>query len=153
MNIAPRGRKPSSGESPVCTLLHSSAGSVTSSISLNLGCRGNGSLRDTMWSITNISAKRRKEGQKSRGRPPPPTSLRNKATADREVRQKYALPENYFLASARFVEKKNLAMLIQAYAEYRRSSAFAKATADKEVRDRKLGHQSSAFTLGSCAVR
>jgi 1,2-diacylglycerol 3-alpha-glucosyltransferase len=55
------------------------------------------------------------------------------ATADREVRQKYALPENYFLASARFVEKKNLAMLIQAYAEYRRSSAFAKATADKEI--------------------
>src|SRR6267378_2800934 len=57
----------------------------------------------------------------------------HKATADREVRQKYALPENYFLASARFVEKKNLAMLIQAYAEYRRSSAFAKATADKEI--------------------
>jgi len=55
------------------------------------------------------------------------------ATADREVRQKYALPENYFLASARFVEKKNLAMLIQAYAEYRRSAAFAKATADKEI--------------------
>src|SRR6267378_2061180 len=50
-----------------------------------------------------------------------------------EVRQKYALPENYFLASARFVEKKNLAMLIQAYAEYRRSAAFAKATADKEI--------------------
>jgi 1,2-diacylglycerol 3-alpha-glucosyltransferase len=67
------------------------------------------------------------------------------ATVDREVRQKYALPENYFLASARFVEKKNLAMLIQAYAEYRRrSSAFANpafaaasaewaATADKEI--------------------
>ena len=35
-----------------------------------------------------------------------------------EVRQKYALPENYFLASARFVEKKNLPRLIQAYAEY-----------------------------------
>jgi len=51
-----------------------------------------------------------------------------------EVRQKYALPENYFLASARFVEKKNLPKLIQAYAEYRRgSSAFAKATADKEI--------------------
>ena len=29
------------------------------------------------------------------------------------------LPENYFLASARFVEKKNLPKLIQAYAEYR----------------------------------
>jgi 1,2-diacylglycerol 3-alpha-glucosyltransferase len=36
-----------------------------------------------------------------------------------EVRQKYALPENYFLASARFIEKKNLPKLIQAYAEYR----------------------------------
>jgi glycosyltransferase involved in cell wall biosynthesis len=51
-----------------------------------------------------------------------------------EVRQKYALPENYFLASARFVEKKNLPKLIQTYGEYRRrSSAFAKATADKEI--------------------
>jgi glycosyltransferase involved in cell wall biosynthesis len=39
-----------------------------------------------------------------------------------EVRQKYALPDNYFLASARFVEKKNLPKLIQAYAEYRRRS-------------------------------
>jgi glycosyltransferase involved in cell wall biosynthesis len=39
-----------------------------------------------------------------------------------EVRQKYALPEKYFLASARFVEKKNLPKLIQAYAEYRRRS-------------------------------
>ena len=39
-----------------------------------------------------------------------------------EVRQKYALPENYFLASARFVEKKNLPKLIRAYAEYRRGS-------------------------------
>ncbi|MFZ0916544.1 MAG: glycosyltransferase [Candidatus Udaeobacter sp.] len=36
-----------------------------------------------------------------------------------EVRQKYALPENYFLASARFIEKKNLPTLIRAYAEYR----------------------------------
>lgn len=36
-----------------------------------------------------------------------------------EFSQKYALPENYFLASARFVEKKNLPTLIQAYGEYR----------------------------------
>ena len=36
-----------------------------------------------------------------------------------EVRQKYSLPENYFLASARFIEKKNLTSLIRAYAEYR----------------------------------
>jgi glycosyltransferase involved in cell wall biosynthesis len=35
-----------------------------------------------------------------------------------EVRQKYSLPENYFLASARFIEKKNLLRLIRAYAEY-----------------------------------
>ncbi len=51
-----------------------------------------------------------------------------------ELRNERSLPENYFLASARFIEKKNLATLIEAYAEYRRrSSAFARATADKEV--------------------
>jgi glycosyltransferase involved in cell wall biosynthesis len=42
-----------------------------------------------------------------------------------EIRRKYQLPENYFLASARFVEKKNLPKLIQAYAEYRRRSQGA----------------------------
>ena len=36
-----------------------------------------------------------------------------------EITQKYTLPENYFLASARFIEKKNLTRLIRAYAEYR----------------------------------
>jgi glycosyltransferase involved in cell wall biosynthesis len=36
-----------------------------------------------------------------------------------EIRQKCALRENYFLASARFIEKKNLPKLIRAYAEYR----------------------------------
>src|SRR4029077_7437284 len=51
-----------------------------------------------------------------------------------EIRDKRGLPENYFLASARFIEKKNLSALIEAYAEYRRRlSAFAKATADKEI--------------------
>ena len=35
------------------------------------------------------------------------------------VRQKHALPEKYFLASARFVEKKNLPRLLQAFARYR----------------------------------
>jgi glycosyltransferase involved in cell wall biosynthesis len=39
-----------------------------------------------------------------------------------EVRQKYRLPENYFFASARFIEKKNLLRLIRAYAEYRHRS-------------------------------
>ena len=33
---------------------------------------------------------------------------------------KYGLPRKYFLASARFVPKKNLPMLIRAYARYRR---------------------------------
>lgn len=37
-----------------------------------------------------------------------------------EVRAQYGLPENYFLASARFIEKKNLSCLVSAYAEYRR---------------------------------
>ena len=39
-----------------------------------------------------------------------------------EMRNKRGLPENYFLASARFIEKKNLPCLIKAYAEYRRRS-------------------------------
>jgi 1,2-diacylglycerol 3-alpha-glucosyltransferase len=57
-----------------------------------------------------------------------------------EVRQKYALPENYFLASARFIEKKNLARLVQAYAEYRRRS---------EVRSQKseVGNDNAPWDL------
>src|SRR5882724_2565048 len=57
-----------------------------------------------------------------------------------EVRQKYALPENFFLSSARFIEKKNLPKLIQAYAEYRQRS---------EVRDRKsdISDQHSPWEL------
>ena len=39
-----------------------------------------------------------------------------------EVRRKYGLPAKYFLASARFIEKKNLRTLIRAYARYRRRS-------------------------------
>jgi glycosyltransferase involved in cell wall biosynthesis len=45
-----------------------------------------------------------------------------------DVRKQYRLPENYFLASARFIEKKNLPRLISAYGEYRRRL---------EVRDQK----------------
>lgn len=36
-----------------------------------------------------------------------------------EVRRRLGLPESYFLASARFVEKKNLLRLLEAYALYR----------------------------------
>jgi glycosyltransferase involved in cell wall biosynthesis len=42
-----------------------------------------------------------------------------------EIREKHGLPENYFLASARFIEKKNLPSLIRAYAEYRRRSVVS----------------------------
>jgi glycosyltransferase involved in cell wall biosynthesis len=39
-----------------------------------------------------------------------------------DYRGRINLPQNYFLASARFVEKKNLSRLIQAYADYRKLS-------------------------------
>src|SRR6266567_3607892 len=39
-----------------------------------------------------------------------------------DVRKQYGLSENYFLASARFIEKKNLPTLIRAYAAYRHKS-------------------------------
>jgi len=39
----------------------------------------------------------------------------------------HALPERFFLASARFIEKKNLARLIEAYARYRELSAKRQA--------------------------
>ena len=42
-----------------------------------------------------------------------------RGTQGSAVRQKYGLPENYFLASARFIEKKNLPTLIRSYARYR----------------------------------
>ena len=41
-------------------------------------------------------------------------------SAKSEVRRGKGLPENYFLASARFIEKKNLPGLIEAYARYRK---------------------------------
>jgi 1,2-diacylglycerol 3-alpha-glucosyltransferase len=39
-----------------------------------------------------------------------------------EERQRLGLPENYFLASARFVEKKNLPRLLDAFAGYRQAA-------------------------------
>ena len=39
-----------------------------------------------------------------------------------EIRNPHGLPENYFLASARFIEKKNLPSLISVYAKYRQKS-------------------------------
>jgi len=39
-----------------------------------------------------------------------------------EVRKKYRLPESYFLSSSRFIAKKNLPRLLQAYALYRKKA-------------------------------
>ena len=47
-----------------------------------------------------------------------------------EIRQKYSLPERYFLASARFTEKKNLPRLLQAHALYRAQGAERGAPSD-----------------------
>jgi len=47
------------------------------------------------------------------------SEIRSRAS---EFRGRIDLPKNYFLASARFVEKKNLSRLIQAYADYRKLS-------------------------------
>ena len=63
------------------------------------------------------------------------------------IRKKYGLPENYFLASARFIEKKNLPRLIRAYAKYRqRSSAFANQPSHKATAGREVGNQKSEVT-------
>jgi 1,2-diacylglycerol 3-alpha-glucosyltransferase len=45
------------------------------------------------------------------------------------------LPSNYFLASARFVPKKNLGRLIEAYAEYVRRASISSAGGDNGVWD------------------
>jgi glycosyltransferase involved in cell wall biosynthesis len=44
-----------------------------------------------------------------------------------ESRNTYGLPERYFLASARFIEKKNLGRLLEAYAVYREKAETLKA--------------------------
>ena len=48
-------------------------------------------------------------------------------TLKEETRRKYGLPEKFFLASARFVEKKNLPRLLQAYALYRQNAETRKS--------------------------
>ena len=74
-----------------------------------------------------------------------------------EVRKQYQLPENYFLASARFIEKKNLPRLIRAYAEYRRlcrASAPRRSAQGTAIRprqgsaDRSPGR--SCWAMGRC---
>jgi len=73
-----------------------------------------------------------------------------------EIRDKRDLPENYFLASARFIEKKNLSKLIEAYAEYRRASQVATKVpwdlmllGDGPLRE-TLNSQLSTLNLNAC---
>jgi glycosyltransferase involved in cell wall biosynthesis len=55
-----------------------------------------------------------------------------------EVRSQKSLPEKYFLASARFVEKKNLRRLIEAYARYREMAQKAEGgSQESEVRSQR----------------
>ena len=54
-----------------------------------------------------------------------------------EIRNQYGLPGKYFLASARFVEKKNLPRLLQAYARYRQLAS------NSEIGNRKSEGTSS----------
>lgn len=41
---------------------------------------------------------------------------------DSDLRKEYSLPKRYFLASSRFIEEKNLCVLVEAYARYRQDA-------------------------------
>jgi 1,2-diacylglycerol 3-alpha-glucosyltransferase len=64
-----------------------------------------------------------------------------------ESRQIHKLPENYFLASARFVEKKNLPLLIQAYARYREMACESGRSGERKA------HPWSLVLLGDGGLR
>jgi glycosyltransferase involved in cell wall biosynthesis len=64
-----------------------------------------------------------------------------------EVRRKFGLPEHYFLASARFIEKKNLPRLLEAYARYR--NLAAKAENRNQKVENKNEFQLSAFPISA----
>jgi 1,2-diacylglycerol 3-alpha-glucosyltransferase len=78
-----------------------------------------------------------------------------------ESRKRLNLPENYFLASARFVEKKNLSRLIEAYARYRELASKAEngkqkaemgneeAKSRKQKTENKNEFQLSAFPISA----
>jgi len=70
------------------------------------------------------------------------------------LRARYGLPEKYFLASARFVEKKNLPRLLEAYALYRQKAESTKqkgegTEAEKQKAENKNKFQLSEFQLSA----
>ena len=63
-----------------------------------------------------------------------------------EIRKQYNLPENYFLATARFIPKKNLTTLIRAYGRYREAVAAGVSPANtKEMQPTRLPLQDSSL--------
>jgi 1,2-diacylglycerol 3-alpha-glucosyltransferase len=74
-----------------------------------------------------------------------------------EFRKRLRLPERFFLASARFVAKKNLARLVEAYARYRQMAGKLRASeawdlvllGDGPLRD-SLMRQVSSLNLQKC---
>ena len=64
-----------------------------------------------------------------------------------EVRKRLGLPENYFLASARFVEKKNLPRLLRAYAQYRKKAETLKI--ENRTTDHRLGTADQKVETGN----
>src|SRR6185369_3877323 len=75
-------------------------------------------------------------------------------------RQEFRLPAKYFLASARFIEKKNLCCLVEAYGKYREASAEAawsgRKTGETEVWSLVLlgdGHLRPALHRLVCQLR
>jgi len=59
------------------------------------------------------------------------TQVKQARLQDAARRAEYQLPENYFLASARFIEKKNLPRLMEAYSRYRKRAESLNADAGK----------------------
>jgi glycosyltransferase involved in cell wall biosynthesis len=67
-------------------------------------------------------------------------------TPNSELRTRFGLPEKYFLASARFVEKKNLLRLIEAYAQYR---ALAQRSEIGDRRSENIGEKAEMLKAES----
>ena len=70
------------------------------------------------------------------------------AQSAKEVRRKFGLPDKYFLASARFIKKKNLPRLIQAYARYRELAEMEVGSWKLEVggENSAIGNRQSAIS-------
>jgi glycosyltransferase involved in cell wall biosynthesis len=64
-----------------------------------------------------------------------------------EVRSKYGVPEKYFLASARFIEEKNLPRLLRAYARYRELALEDRRSKMEDGRQKTEGKKGNAETL------